>query len=65
MEQPVPLAGNHNLSGGGLTAIVLSCVFSSLSTIAVGLRFYVRRIKRVEVLVEDWIILAAAVCPPL
>lgn len=51
------------LSDGALTAIAVSFVFSFISTIAVGLRFYVRRVKKVGVLVEDWMILAALVGP--
>ena len=52
------------LSHGGLTAIVLSFLFSFLSTIVVGLRFYVRHFKRVGVFLEDWLILAAVVRSP-
>lgn len=51
-----------DLSTGGLTAVVVSFIFTFLATIAVGLRFWVRRIKRVGVLVEDWLIVAALVC---
>jgi hypothetical protein len=42
-----------HLSEGGITAVVLSFVFSFLATIAVGLRFWVRRIKGVGLLLED------------
>lgn len=51
------------LSDGALTAITVSFAFSFISTIAVDLRFYVRRVKRVGLLVEDWMILAALVGP--
>lgn len=61
MAQQVRPALTHNLSDGGKTAIVTSVVFSSLATIAVGLRFYVRRIKRTGVFVEDWLLLSALV----
>ena len=61
-QQATPGPG-HALSSGGLTAIVTSFVFSFLATVVVGLRFYVRRIKGVAVFIEDWLILAALVCP--
>ena len=60
MENQVP-PDTHNLSEGGLTAIVISFVFSSLSTIFLGLRFYVRHFKRVGLFLEDWLIVAALV----
>ena len=63
MEQQATLTFAHGLSDGGRTAFILSCVFSFLSSIAVGLRFYVRKLKNVRVLVEDWLLLAALVCP--
>ena len=49
-------------SEGGITAVVLSFVFAFLATIAVGLRFWVRRIKGLGLWLEDWLILAALVC---
>ena len=61
MENQVP-PDTHNLSEGGLTAIVISFVFSSLSTFFLGLRFYVRHFKRVGLFLEDWLIFAALVC---
>lgn len=63
MAQQVAHTPRHDLSDGGHTAIVTSFVFSFLSTIAVGLRFYVRRVKSKGVFVEDWLILTALVCP--
>ena len=63
MEQSAISKPRHGLSHGGLTAIVTSMVFSSLATIAVCLRFYVRRLKRMGVFVEDWLILSALVRP--
>lgn len=62
MAKSIPSSSSQTLSGGGVTAIVLSVVFSVLASIAVGLRFYARRVKRVGVLLEDWLILAALVC---
>lgn len=52
----------NDLSGGGTTAIVLSFLFTSLATIAVALRFWTRRIKRIGTFIEDWLILVALVC---
>ena len=63
MAQQVANVTRNPLSHGGQTAIVVSFIFSFLATIAVGLRLYVRRIKRIGVLMEDWLILAALVCP--
>lgn len=63
MAQQVVTAPRNTLSDGGLTAVVVSFIFSFLAIIFVGLRFYVRRVKKVEVLVEDWLILTALVCP--
>ena len=62
MAKSIPSSPRQTLSGGGATAVVLSVVFSVLASIAVGLRFYIRRVKRVGVLLEDWLILAALVC---
>lgn len=46
-----------------MTAIVVSFVFASLATVAVGLRFYVRRwMRKLGLLPEDWFIFAALVC---
>ena len=63
MAQQVAPMPRHTVSDGGMTAVVNSTVFSFLATIIVGLRFYVRQIKRKGILVEDWLILAALVCP--
>ena len=63
MAQQPPPSRTKILSDGGLTAIAVSSVFSFISSIAVALRFYVRRVKKVGVLVEDWLILAALVGP--
>lgn len=56
-------ASSHlrDLSRIGTTAIILSFVFSFLATVFVGLRFWVRRIKRVGPLLEDWLVLVALV----
>ena len=63
MAERIAHAPRYALSDGGRTAIVTSVIFSFLSTIAMGLRFYMRRVKRVAVLLEDWLLLAALVCP--
>ncbi|MCJ1436766.1 hypothetical protein MMC27_006148 [Xylographa pallens] len=52
---------DHVLSPGGLTSIVLATVFSSLATIFVALRFWVRRLKHSRPLLEDWTMLAALI----
>jgi hypothetical protein len=57
----MPSKSANALSDGGLTATVISFVFSFLATIFVVLRFWVRRMRRLAVLVEDWLILAAIV----
>lgn len=57
-----PSSKTGQLSEGGLTAVVLSTFFSVIAIIAVGLRFWVRRRKRIGPLLEDWLILAALVC---
>ena len=62
MAKSIPSSSSQTLSGGGATAVVLSVVFSGLASIAVGLRFYARRVQRARVLLEDWLILAALVC---
>ncbi|KAL9003523.1 MAG: hypothetical protein Q9188_003609 [Gyalolechia gomerana] len=51
----------HGLSTGGVNAVALTFVFAFLATIAVGLRLWVRRTKRVGVLLEDWLIVASLV----
>lgn len=56
---PSPHTGE--LSKGGLTAVVLSVFFSVIAIVAVGLRFWVRRMKGTRPLLEDWLILAALV----
>ena len=62
MAQQVGPTSRRALSDGGQTAIVTSVVFSFLATIAVALRFYVRRIKKVEAFLEDWLLFVALVC---
>jgi hypothetical protein len=57
----LPSRPANALSNGGLTATIISFVFSFLATIFVVLRFWVRRMRRLTVLVEDWLILAALV----
>lgn len=57
----LPLRSANALSSGGLTATIVSFVFSFLATIFVVLRFWVRRMRRLTVLLEDWLILAALV----
>lgn len=60
-----PASESGELSQGGLTAVVLSTFFSVVAMIAVGLRFWVaRQMKRRELLLEDWLILAALVRSP-
>ncbi|KAF2706112.1 hypothetical protein K504DRAFT_73421 [Pleomassaria siparia CBS 279.74] len=45
------------------TLIVVSAVFPALATVVVGLRFYVKRIKRQDLYWDDWTILASlALC---
>ncbi|KAI9677099.1 MAG: hypothetical protein M1822_008208 [Bathelium mastoideum] len=51
----------HELSVGGLQSVIVSFIFTALATVAVILRFYVRRIKRVTPFPEDWMIVAALV----
>ena len=51
----------HELSTGGVQAIIVSFIFTALATVAVALRFYVRQIKRIRPLAEDWMIVAALV----
>ena len=52
----------HELSPGSLTTVVLAMVFSSLATLFVASRFWVRRLKLSAPLLEDWTMLAALVC---
>ena len=61
MAQQVALAQNHILSECGVTAFVISVVSTSLTTVLVGLRFYVRRFERVAPFLEDSLILTALV----
>lgn len=52
---PSPPSHAGQLSHGGLTAVVLSVFFSTTATIVVGLRFWVRRMKCVGPMQEDWL----------
>lgn len=46
----------------GVAVIVICTVFPFLAAVAVGLRFYARRINAIRLKGDDWIILPALVC---
>lgn len=41
--------------------VAVTAILSSLSTVAVGTRFYVRRMKSIQLKSDDWTILVALV----
>lgn len=45
--------------------IAVAALFPSLSIVFVGLRFYVRRVQRMKLLADDWLLIPALVCSPV
>lgn len=45
----------------GVAVIVICTVFPFLAAVAVGLRFYARRVNAIRLKADDWIILPALV----
>ena len=58
MPTLIPVAGNRQ----GITEIVIGTVFVALDILAVGLRFWSRRLKRRKLQFNDYTIIAALVC---
>jgi hypothetical protein len=52
------------INANGIKVVILIGLFWTLSTVFVGLRFYARRMKSVDIMVEDWLVLGALVCYP-
>ena len=50
------------LSDNGVRVVVVCAIFMPLATIAVGLRFYARYLKRIAYSLDDWCLLASLVC---
>lgn len=49
------------LSYGGIQAIIVSAIFPSIATVLVVIRYYVRVLKKIGFLTEDWMILVGLV----
>jgi hypothetical protein len=56
---------SHNLRGlgthGGITDVVVTCIFYSLAVIAVGLRIWAKMILKRNYRIDDYLVFAALV----